>query len=216
MVRGLEDSEVVGVVKDFNFGPLHEPIKGCVFVYMPYNLYRYLSFEAEPGKLKAVTAEVRRKWAEVFPQVPFEYFYMEDKISDLYRSETQFKQALEMAAIFVIGIVLIGLFGITIQGIVSRTKEIGVRKILGASIFGIWRILTRDYLVTYGIAVLIAYPLAYLAMERWLTSFAYRIEQPKVLYLFSLVVLLVITLLTIGSEVLKASKANPVDSLRYE
>ena len=74
----------------------------------------------------------------------------------------------------------------------------------------------RDYLVIYGIAVLIAYPLAYLAMEHWLAGFAYRIEQPRILYLFSFAAFLAITLLTIGSEVLKASKANPVDSLRYE
>ena len=215
-MRGSQEGEVVGVVKDFNFGSLHEPIKGCAFTYMAFDLYRYLGFEAEPGKLPEVTTHLREKWEEVFPQTPFEYFYLEDKINDLYRAETQFKKALEMATIFMIGIVLIGLFGITIQGIASRTKEIGMRKVLGASPFTIWKVLTKDYLLIYGIAALVAYPLAYLVMDRWLEGFAFRIEQPGSIYFFSLGAFLAVTLLTIASEVLKASHMNPVDSLRHE
>lgn len=215
-LRGSQEGEVVGVVKDFNFGPLHEPIKGCVFSYMAFDLYRYLSFEAEPGRLQEVTAQLRGKWEEVFPQTPFEHFYMEDKINDLYHSETQFKKAMEMATIFMISIVLIGLFGITVQGIASRTKEIGVRKVLGASSFTIWKVLTRDYLWIYGVAALVAYPLAYFAMDNWLGGFAFRIEQPGEIYFLSLMAFLILTLLTIASEVVKASNVNPVDSLRHE
>ena len=121
-----------------------------------------------------------------------------------------------MATIFMISIVLIGLFGITVQGIAARTKEIGVRKVLGASSFAVWKVLTRDYLWIYGVAALVAYPAAYFVMDNWLGGFAFRIDQPREIYFLSLVAFLVLTLLTIASEVVKASNVNPVDSLRHE
>ncbi len=209
--------QVVGVVRDFNFGSLHEPIKGYVFTHVndPV-LYRYFSFKIEPDDLKSTTVEVEAKWREVFPQVPFEYLYMEDKLQELYVAEDQFKKALEIATLFAVGVVLIGLFGITLQNLSYRAREIGIRKVLGATLLSLWQLLTREYTVIFLISAILSVPAVYFLMENWLNGFAYRIDQSVWVYTGGILLFVLFTLLVVGIEIIRSATRNPVDSLRYE
>ncbi|MEL7004279.1 MAG: FtsX-like permease family protein [Bacteroidota bacterium] len=216
-LRNRPDQEVIGIVSDFNFGSLHTAIQGIVFMHtLDVNLYRYYSFKLKPDDINQTVDELTAIWREVFPKAPFVYFFMDDKLDELYKAEDQFKRTLFIASIFALGIVLIGLFGTTLQSLSERTKEIGVRKTLGASISNLWLMLLKSYAIILIISSIIAFPLAYFAMDKWLQNYAYRISQSPAIYIVGFGLILLLTLLTIGYQIWKASRANPVDSLRYE
>ncbi|TRX51403.1 FtsX-like permease family protein [Fulvivirga sp. M361] len=224
MIRGRNtegqdpiDHQVVGVVKDFNFGSLHRAIESQVFTHMADpQLYRSFSFKVEAGMGSEVLQNLQAKWNETLPEVPFEYWYMEDELTRLYSSERQFKQALTAAAFFALGVVLIGLFGVTLQNLTYRTKEIGIRKVLGASGLSMVKLFTRDYALILILSSAVALPLTYLMMEGWLSRFVYRIEQSPWMYTSIWILFALFSLLMISLEIFKVISKNPVDSLRYE
>lgn len=209
--------EVIGVVKDFHFGSLHDNIKGIVFSQIDTSsIFRYLSFKVNDRNVHQTASAISEKWSEIFPLVPFEHFYMKGKLRELYKTDTQFRKALITASAFAFFIVLIGLFGITIQNMAYRTKEIAIRKVLGASARTIWKLMSREQVIIYLISATFALPVAYLITEKWLNNFAYRIEQPVWQYPIVCLFFLVIALLTISLELLKATRINPADNLKNE
>jgi len=205
---------VIGVVKDFNFQSLHELIKPLVMT---------LGGDASNVFVKARTADIpgllasmQKEWSDDKAAMPFSYTFLDDRFNNTYRSEQNIGRVLGIFAGLTIFVACLGLFGLATFAAAERTREIGIRKVLGAGTRTIVTLLSKDFLRLVGLAFLIAAPAAWLGMNKWLRDFAYRITVPWWIFAITALLVTVITLLTIGFRALKAASANPVESLRSE
>lgn len=208
---------IAGIVKDFHFTSKHEAIGPLVFVHVKSTLmYRYLSFKVKPGIMPETLAALEKKWATVLPGAPFDYKFIDDTLAFLYRSEIQLKKAAEMATLLSLIIVLLGVFGIVALNISRRMKEVGIRKVLGASGWQIITLFLKEFAWMILLANLIAWPLAYLALENWLSNFVYRIQLNWTP--FATVALVIAALITVMVTIQTFVRAlnNPVRNLRSE
>jgi len=206
---------IIGVVKDFHFKSRHIKIAPLV-IYQQDPLNFNLVVKVQGGKSAEVIQEMGTIWKEFFPDDLFEYTFVDDAFNNLYRSDIRTSRLLLTFSILAILIAVLGLFGLSIFAIERRTKEIGIRKVLGASVSGIVHILTREFLVLVAIAFVIAAPVSWWAMSRWLENFAYRIPLTVWIFVAGAVVTLVIALITIGIQTVKAAMHNPVKSIKVE
>jgi len=206
---------VVGVVKDFHFESLHEPIKPVVFLFRPNNIGSFL-IRIEGGNIRSSVAGLESVWHRIVPDWPFVNRFLDDDYDALYRSEERTGVLFSSFSVIAIIIACLGLFGLSAFVIEQRTKEIGIRKTLGASIPGIVGLLSKKYLALVLLANLIAWPLAYYSMNRWLQDFAYRIDIEVSTFIFTGCVAIAIALLTVSFQAVRAALANPVEALRYE
>jgi putative ABC transport system permease protein len=161
-------------------------------------------------------ASIENKWEEFFPARPFEYFFLEDDINRMYASEMRMSQMFKYTALLAIFIACLGLFGLISYTTEQRTREIGVRKVLGASVPGIVRLLSSEFLKLVIIANILTWPLAYYVMNRWLQNFAYRINVGVVSFILTGVLAFTVAIITVSVQSVRAALANPVESLRYE
>ncbi|MFC0518010.1 ABC transporter permease [Mucilaginibacter angelicae] len=208
---------VGGVTADFHFGSLHERIKPIIFVNVNYYVaYRYFSFKLKAGDIQQSLTAIQKKWAELIPNAPFEYHFMDDALKKLYTTELQLKKAAYIAAVLAVIIVLLGVLGLISLSIQKRTKEIGIRKVLGSSVSGITMLFLKDFLGVVIIAGLIACPLAYVIMQKWLNDYVYRIDLSLSPFVISVASLTMVTAVLIALQTIKAAFANPVKSLRNE
>jgi len=211
---------VVGVVKDFHSQSLHDPIVPF-FMGSLTKKERSISIKlATRGKLaenfKNTIVQVESAWKQVYPEDKFEYHFFDETIASLYDKEQKTSQLMNAAMLIAIFISCMGLFGLATFTAQQRLKEISIRKVLGASVSGIVTMLGRDFLVLVVIALLIASPIAYYFMHRWLQDFAYRIDISWWVFLSSGIAAILIAILTISFQSIKAALANPVKSLRSE
>jgi putative ABC transport system permease protein len=179
-------------------------------------IYRYMSFKLNPGNIAASIDAVQKKWSTVIPGAPFEYKFMDDTLAKLYKSEIQLKKASYTATILALIIVLLGVIGLISLSIQKRTKEIGIRKVLGSSVPAIIFLFIKEFLWVIAAGGMIACPLAYIIMNNWLENYAYRINITFLPFIISIVCLAFITVLLICIQSVKAAMANPVESLRTE
>ena len=208
---------VVGVVKDFHLASLHEAIMPLSLNHVMDNRsYRYITVKLKPGNLSNSIAQVRNKWKELSPAAPFDFFFMDEKLQSMYRSEMQLKKAAGIATGLMLLIVLLGIFGVLTLALTKRTREIAVRKVLGAEVHHILSLFIRQYAVLLLVSNLIAWPLSFFLTNRWLEQYAYRIIQPWSIYLVAGLMVAVIAFLLIGLQCLKAALNNPVNSLKTE
>jgi putative ABC transport system permease protein len=205
---------VVGVVKDFHFKSLRstiEPLVIHIWQWMNYILVRI-----HPEHISESMAFLERTWQSFDPEHPFEYSFLDDHFDGLYRMEQRQSKIFGALSLLAIFIACLGLFGLVSFTTEQRTKEIGVRKVLGASVPNIVLLLSKEFFVLVVVANLVAWPLAYYAMNRWLQNFAYRIDIHWWVFLLAGGLALTIALLTLSAKAIKAALANPVDALRYE
>ncbi len=208
---------VKGVTADFHFGSMQQQIAPIVFFNVQFApIYRYLSFKIKPGNIAAAVEAIQKNWSLLLPGAPFEYKFMDDTLAKLYKSELRLKKAAYTATALAIIIVLLGVLGLISLSIQKRTKEIGIRKVLGASVGGIITVFIKEFLAVIAIAGVIACPPAYLIMSNWLQSYAYRVDIKAGPFLLSIVLLGFITAVLICVQTLKAAIENPVKSLRTE
>lgn len=208
---------VKGVTNDFHFGSMQQKIAPIIFFNVQFApIYRYLSFKLKPGNIPATISTLQKKWSAVMPGAPFEYKFMDETLAKLYQSELQLKKAFYTASVLALIIVLLGVIGLISLSIQKRTKEIGIRKVLGSSIFGIVSLFIKEFLLTILVGGLVAAPLAYLIMHNWLQNYAYRINITPEPFIVSIFVLGFITALIICIQTIKTALANPVESLRSE
>jgi putative ABC transport system permease protein len=205
---------VIGVVKDFHFESLHEKIRGHLMK-MSGEVNR-ISVKLRPGDIVATLHSIENIWQEIEPAHPFSYVFLDESFDRLYRSEQRMGQIFISFTLMAIFISCLGLFGLASFTADQRTKEIGVRKVLGASISNVVVLLSRDFTKWVILANVVAWPVAYLVMNKWLQNFAYRIGLAIWMFVLSGVIALFIAILTVSTKALKAAVANPVDSLRYE
>ena len=208
---------VQGVVKDFHFGSMHQPIQSLLFMQVRnYLIHRYLSFKVKPGNTVGTLTALQNKWSQLFPDAPFDYKFMDETLAKLYGSEIQVKKASEAATILSLIIVLLGVSGIVSLSIAKRTKEVGIRKVLGASGPNIGWLVMKEFSGIMIIANCMAWPLAYLIMRSWLSDYAYRIHLGASPFLLVGLCLLLLVGVLITVQTTKKAIANPVKSLRTE
>ena len=215
---GKEDGVVIGVVDDFHFLPLHQKIEPLVLslIQNDWEEARFFSIKISPSDIASTLSFIEEKFKEFSPDSPFSYSFLDEIIDRMYRSERKLGQSFIYFTLIAVLIACLGLFGLTSFTAEQKTKEIGIRKVLGASVSNIFLLLTKEFAKCVLIANIIAWPIAYYAMHRWLQGFAYRINIGPWTFILAAALALIIALLTVSYQAIKAATANPVDSLRYE
>lgn len=210
-----KEGQIIGVFKDFHFRSLREAIRPLGLCIDPPN-WRLVSVKVSPANLPATLAAIEDKWKTIVPNRPFDYYFADEFFDRQYRSEVRFGRLFLNFAILTIIISCLGLLGLASYSTLQRTKEIGVRKVMGATVANIISLLSKEFLQLVLIAFLIASPLVWYFMHRWLQSFAYRVTISWWIFALSGSMVILITLATISIQTLKAAVANPVKSLRAE
>ena len=206
---------VIGVTEDFHFSGLHETVEPLMMALSPFGI-QYITLKMDVKNLSQTIAFLKEKWSDLFPNAPLEYFFLDQYFDMQYRSEEQLGRV--MSAFTGLGILIacIGLFGLVAYIAEQRKKEIGIRKILGASPAGIIRQLMIEFVRWVFIATLVAWPIAYFAARSWLQNFAISIELSVDIFIISGLSALCIAVMTVSYQALKAARGNPVEALRYE
>jgi putative ABC transport system permease protein len=213
------EGTVIGVVKDFHHLSLRSAVGPTVFLHVDketdLNL-NYLLIKINPGDIPGALAFIKRKFEEYSPHYPFSFSFLDDRVDKMYRTDNRLGQILNVFSFTAIFIACLGLFGLAAFTAERKTKEIGIRKVIGASVSNIFFLLSREFIKLMIIAFILACPLAYFSMNRWLEGFAYRTHIGVAVFLVSALSAFVTVLVTISYQSIKAATANPVDSLRYE
>ncbi len=207
--------EIVGVTDDFHYFNLKSEILPAMML-LHYRYFSVISLTLNTENLAETFSFVEKKWKELFPGKPLEYYHLDERIDMQYSTEEQTGRIFGTFTLIGILIACLGLYGLAAFTAEQRTKEIGIRKVLGASVTGVVSLLSREFAKWVLMANIIAWPVAYFFMNKWLESFAYRIDMGIGIFILSGLAALAISLLTIGFQTLKTATANPVDSLRYE
>ena len=208
-----KDIEVIGVVKDFHFESLHDEIGPLVFGWNPSWLWN-TSIRISPYNFQKTIEYIKKVWREFSPESQFGYTFLDEQFNSQYKSEDQLGKIFGYFAVFGILIASLGLFGLASFTVERRTREIGVRKVLGASISSIFVLISKEFTKLILIANIIAWPVAFYVMNRWLQSFAYRTGIDWQVFIFSSFFALAIALFTVSYQAIKAALNNPVDSLK--
>jgi putative ABC transport system permease protein len=206
---------VIGVVKDFHFKSFRQEIEPLV-LHMTRGAPSYAAIRIGGKDILATMFYIQSQWQNLQPGHPFEYFFLDDDFDRLYRSDEKMGKIFQSFAILALFVSCLGLTGLTAYTLEKRTKEIGIRKVLGASVLKIVLMFSKNSMKEVLLANLIAWPVVYWSINRWLQNFAYRIEISFWSFILSALLVISVSLMTIGFQSLKAASANPVDSLRYE
>jgi putative ABC transport system permease protein len=215
LLDGEEALEVIGVVRDFHFASLHQPIEPLMLLWSPSPL-DVVTARLRPGDVAGALGALEAAWARVGPDRPFDYAFVDERLDRLYASDRKLGLLFGVFALLAVGIACLGLFGLAAYTAERRTKEIGVRKVMGASVASLAGLLSKDFLKLVLVAAVLAVPLAYLAMRRWLEAFAYHVEIGPGVFVAAGALALGIALLTVSTQALRAASTDPVKALRYE
>jgi putative ABC transport system permease protein len=208
---------VIGVVKDFHFESLQHKIKPLAFHSLgPKSAARYLSVRMATTNIRDTISQIQGTWDKIAGGQAFEYEFFDDHFAKIYLAEKKTGEIFLIFSILAIIIACLGLFGLTSCIAEQRTKEMGIRKVLGASVIGIIFLLIKQFSKWVVLANLLAWPIAYIVLNRWLENFAYRTNLALWIFIFSGVISLIITLLTVSYQATKTATLNPVKTLKYE
>lgn len=209
------EGTIIGIVKDFHHGSMHDKIEPVLIHNNPAWM-TYISVKAREGNIRQTLATMEAVWHKFLPDEPFDYTFMDDTFNALYKSDLKTSKLILIFSIITIIISALGLFGLAAFTAERKRKEIGIRKVLGATITNITSLLSKEFVILVGIAIVIASPIAWWGMNKWLEDFAYRINISWWMFMFAGVIALFIALLTVSALAIKAAVANPVKSLRTE
>ena len=211
----VERGRVVGVVKDFHMKSLHQTIAPMIIGGGEY-VGTFISIRIRPDNFVATLDFINEKWKEINPDHPFTYTFLDEDFEALYRDEEKMGGLLGAFCLMAVFIACLGLFGLAAFTARQRTREIGIRKVLGASESGMVLLLAGEFIKLVLLANVIAWPIAWLIMRTWLQNFAYHVDMGADIFVLSGVLALLLALVTVGYQAVKAGLANPVNSLRYE
>jgi putative ABC transport system permease protein len=216
----FQNARVVGILEDFHFKPLHQRIEPLALTLLKdegrFAGVNYLAIKIDPNLIPEALAYIGKTWQDFAPEYPLAYHFMDDRIEALYLQETKVGEGIRMLTGIEIFLACLGLFGLSLFTAEQRTKEIGIRKVLGASSHSLVFMLFRDLIRWIVFASLIAFPVAWYVMHIWLQNFEYRTEIGWTSFALSILMVLLVSLLTMGYHLVRASRANPVETLRYE
>jgi hypothetical protein len=218
--QGNTHLQIIGVVKDFHFTPVNQEIGPAIIYYDPayrnIQTYRYLFVRLNPGDVVATLAHVEKTVKSFNPGYPFEYRFLDADYDQMYRNMEREMAVVRTFTVLAILISCLGLFGLAAYTAEQRTKEIGIRKVMGASVPGIVALLSKEYAKWVLVANLIAWPVAYLLMRGWLQDYHYRIGLGLPIFLLAAAISILIAQFTVSYQAVRAARSNPVTSLRYE
>ena len=206
---------IIGVMKDFHIASLHTPIKPLILCLAPSNT-AYMMIRLREGQTKEAIAAVNKITRDFNPAYPFEYHFADETYEQMYKSEMQVNALVKYFGLLAVVISCLGLFGMIAFNAERRVKEIGIRKVLGASVMGIVRLLSLESLKIIVISMAIAFPLAWWAVNSWLSSFAYKMTGGIWIFIIAALLMLVVSCITISFQAIKAAMANPAKSLKTE
>ncbi|HEX6169483.1 MAG TPA: FtsX-like permease family protein, partial [Chitinophagaceae bacterium] len=206
--------EVVGVIKDFNQKSLYNPLTPLLLFYAPNNYT--LQLKLRPGDIPSTIAGIEKKWKDAFPELPFQYTFLDQDFDSQYAADQKRSKIFTAFSILTILITCLGLLGLIAFTTQQRQKEISIRKVMGANTGQIIPLITRNFVLLVGLSCLIAFPVAWYFMDKWLNIFPYNTGLSAMPFILSAVVVLLITLLTVIFHTMKAALANPVKTLRTE
>ena len=207
---------VIGVVKNFNFLTMKEKIQPQMFQHFAtYTPFKYF-VRIKPGNPREALAKLEAAWKSAEPQLPFNFSFLDERLNRFYEAEAKWSNIVGWAGGISIFLACLGLLGLASLSVVNRTKEIGIRKVLGASVSGIISLISKEFLKLVIIAFVIATPLAWYLMNRWLQDFEYRINLTAWIFIAAGAVAILIALITVSTQALKAALSNPVNALRNE
>lgn len=211
----VKKGKVIGVVQDFHYKSLHEKVSASVIQLYPQIAYA-LAAKLKTANLKQTLTDIQNKWAQFVPAYPFEYTFMDESYGKMYNSEEKLSNLLWIFTLVAIFIGCMGLFGLAAFSAEQRTKEIGIRKVLGAGVFNLVGLLSKKFLLLVLVASAIAFPVAWWGMYKWLQDFPYRIDISWWIFGIAIIAALLIAFITVSFQAIKAALANPVKSLRTE
>ncbi|GAB5522574.1 MAG: ABC transporter permease [Roseivirga sp.] len=209
------DKKVIGLVADVNFEPLQRKTE-ATFYGPIFGAYSYLYVKVKPGNQRAAIDHINAIWDQFAPQQPFEYSYLESDLNELYASEEQLSQVVIFFAVLAILIACLGLFGLASFATEQRIKEIGVRKVLGASVAQVLLLLSKDFVLLILIAFVVAAPVSYYLTDWWLQDFAFKVNIGWLTFFLAGIIAILIALITVGYKAINAARSNPVKALRFE
>ncbi len=208
---------VIGVLQDYHFGSLKTAIQPAIFrMWRDWSDFNTISVRIRPQNIQQTLTYLESAWQKYMPSLPFRYFFLDEQLAALYQQEEKLGNMTIAFAGLAILIACLGLFGLSAFVAEQRTKEIGIRKVLGASVSGLVLLLNKESAVLVLVANIIAWPLAYLAMNRWLADFAYRISIGPAVFLAAGALAFMIAWLTMSFQTIRAARANPIEVLRYD
>jgi len=218
--QGDKAYPIVGVIADFHQGSFHDAIQPAIIANIPEFKHsvaiKLTASEKNTSEVKTILSQMETQWKKVFPENPFEYSFLNESITWLYGQEEKTSWLVNVAMGITIFISCMGLFGLAMFTAEKRTKEVGIRKVLGASVANITSMLSKDFVVLVLIAILIASPVAWYCMNEWLQDFAYRVTISWSVFVIAGLIAILIALITVSAHAIKAAMANPVKSLRNE
>jgi putative ABC transport system permease protein len=215
ILRGTRRWDVVGVVEDYHQKSLRHPLEPMIF--MPfYSTSSEISVKLTPGDLPGTIAQIKKKYEAFFPGNLFEYNFLDETFNRQYTNEQLFGKAFGIFAAIAIFVACLGLLGLTMFATIQRTKEIGIRKVMGASVSSIVLLLSGSFLKLVLLSAIVAFPLAWWAMNAWLEDFAYRVNIGWWIFMLAGAMALLIALTTISFQAIRAAITNPIKSLRTE
>ena len=210
-----DEGQIIGVVKNFHFRSAHYKIEPIVYRMLePW--YRRIIVKMDPVNIKNTLNFIENVWKKHFPKYPFVYSFFDERFEAMYKAEHNMGRLISYASILAIFIACLGLFGLAAFMTEQRTKEIGVRKVLGSSLTGVMYLLTGDFTKLVILGNLLAWPVAWFFMKKWLQTFAYSIELNIYIFLSAGAIALIIAFFTVSYQSLKAGLTNTVDALKYE
>ena len=211
----VKKGKVIGVVEDFHYKSLHEKVTASVIQLYPQIVFK-VAVKLRPTSIKSTIEHIKNVWNRFSPGYPLDYQFMDESYGEMYKSEEKLSDLLWIFTNMAILVGCMGLFGLAAFSAEQRTKEIGIRKVLGATIFNIVTLLSKNFLILVLIAAIIAFPIAWWAMNNWLKDFPYRINISWWIFGMAILAALVIAFLTVSFQSIRAAIANPVKSLRAE
>jgi putative ABC transport system permease protein len=211
---------VIGVIKDFNFVTLKQPI-GPFFIslirpQLAFFFRKNMAVKIRPGNIKNTINDLETKWSGLVPSIPFEFSFLNDRLNNLYKAQDRLGSLVGYFSILAIFIACLGMFALASYSVERKFKEIGIRKVLGATSAEIVGLLMKEFLVLVLLANIITWPVSYFIMNNWLKDFAFRIDFPFWALALSGLITIIVSILTVGLQAYKAAMLNPVKSLRYE
>jgi putative ABC transport system permease protein len=207
--------EVIGVVDNFNFESLHNSIDPVALKIYP-GIYKYLYIKILPRSVSSALSDIKTVWSGLFPDKPFKFTFLEDNLAEVYKKEAKESRAVNYISIFAILIASLGILGLSSLLVTNRIKEIGIRKVNGAKVTDLLLTLNTDFLKWVTIAFVIATPVAWYVMNKWLENFAYKTSLSWWIFALAGLLALGIAILTVSFQSWKAATRNPVEALRYE
>ena len=212
---GSNNLTIIGVVEDFHFKPIQTKIEPMVLLMMP-NRYNVMVMRTRPENISATIDYVESTYKKFDADTPFAFHFLDEDYDNLYRAEQRIGELSKYFAIIAILIASLGLYGLASYIAERRTKEIGIRKVLGASVPAIFLLLSKNFVILVGFANLIAWPVAYFIMSNWLQNYAYHTSLSASVFVLSALLAVTVVVLTVSYQSIRAALANPVESLRYE